>query len=98
MSDPRDIIYVHAEVPSSDDVRVFYEIPSVVADFIRLTAPDVAFVDALVTVYEGIDALYDLLDELCAGFKAYASGDDAEMSGPYEDARAAVAARRRQGA
>ena len=48
MSDPRDIIYVHAEVPSSDGVRVFYEIPAVVAGVVRLAAPDAPFVDALV--------------------------------------------------
>lgn len=95
MSDPRDVIYVHAEVPSSDDVRVFYEIPSVVAASIREAAPDASFVEGLVTVYEGIDSLYDLLDELCADFK---TGGDAGISGPYEVARAAVAARRRQGA
>ncbi len=59
--DERPVIFVHAEVPSSDPVRTFYEIPSVVADHIRAGAPDQPFVEAIVQVFETIDTYRDAL-------------------------------------
>ena len=54
-TDERPHIYVHTEVPSSDDVRTFYELPSVIAGHVREVAPDAPFVEAMVQMFEGID-------------------------------------------
>lgn len=47
--DERPIIHVHAEFESRDDVRVFYEIPEIVADMVRCAAalPDESFASCL---------------------------------------------------
>ena len=78
MTDERPCVYVHAEVPSSDDVRTFYEIPSVVADHIRAVDPDKPFVECLVQVFEAIDELRGINGAFFAVLRAHglAAEDD----------------------
>lgn len=67
MEDERDRVMVHAEVPSSDRVRTFYEIPEVVAAHIVAVNPRAAFVDNIVSIFEAIDTFRDSAASLEGG-------------------------------
>lgn len=51
--DPRPQVMVHAEAPSDDAVRTFYEIPDELANIVRGGWPDKTFNEALALKLSG---------------------------------------------
>lgn len=59
MTDDRNCIYVHAEAPSDDDVRTFYEIPDELANIVRNGWPGRTFNEALALKLGGQTPMVD---------------------------------------